>query len=47
MSRSELCHEIEDGVVFSGYEEKGTLVVVMGFEPVRDVTLIRQAYVAP
>ena len=45
MSKHELQHEIEDGVVFWGYEEKGELVGVMGVQPVRDVTLIRHAYV--
>jgi len=45
MSREELQHEIDAGVVFWGYEEKGTLAGVMGLQPVRDVTLIRHAYV--
>jgi GNAT superfamily N-acetyltransferase len=45
MSREKLRHEIEDGVVFSGYEEAGTLAGVMGIQPVKDVTLIRHAYV--
>jgi GNAT superfamily N-acetyltransferase len=31
--------------VFWGYEETGTLIGVMGLQPVRDVTLIRHAYV--
>ena len=46
MSKNELRHEIDDGVAFWGYEESGKLVAVMGFQPVRDVTLIRHAYVA-
>jgi GNAT superfamily N-acetyltransferase len=45
MSSEELQYEIEDGVVFWGYEETGTLVGVMGLQQVRDVTLIRHAYV--
>src|SRR5580658_9103963 len=45
MSREKLQHEIEDGVVFSGYEEAGTLAGVMGIQEVQDVTLIRHAYV--
>src|ERR1700740_793659 len=46
MSKSELRHEIDDGVAFWGYEEGGKLVGVMGFQQVQDVTLIRPAYVA-
>ena len=45
MSREKLQHEIEEGVVFWGYEETGTLVGVMGLQQVQDVTLIRHAYV--
>jgi len=45
MSRSELHHEIDDGVAFWGYEERGELVGVMGIQEVQDVTLIRHAYV--
>jgi N-acetylglutamate synthase-like GNAT family acetyltransferase len=45
MSREKLRHEIDDGVVFWGYEEAGTLAGVMGIQKVRDVTLIRHAYV--
>jgi N-acetylglutamate synthase-like GNAT family acetyltransferase len=45
MSAEKLRHEIDDGVVFWGYEETGTLVGVMGIQKVRDVTLIRHAYV--
>jgi GNAT superfamily N-acetyltransferase len=46
MSKNELRHEIDHGVAFWGYEERGKLVGVMGFQPVQDVTLIRHAYVA-
>jgi N-acetylglutamate synthase-like GNAT family acetyltransferase len=45
MSRSELRHEIEDGIEFWGVEEGGDLVGVMGLQQVQDVTLIRHAYV--
>jgi N-acetylglutamate synthase-like GNAT family acetyltransferase len=45
MSRENLRHEIADGVLFSGYEDVGMLLGVMGIQRVRDVTLIRHAYV--
>ncbi len=45
MSREEMQGEIEDGVVFWGFEDGGKLVGVMGIQKVRDVTLIRHAYV--
>ena len=45
MSREKLQHEIDDGVVFWGCEDAGTLVAVMGIQQVQDVTLIRHAYV--
>jgi GNAT superfamily N-acetyltransferase len=45
MDRDELREEIADGVAFSGYEERGELVGVMGLQDVGDVTLIRHAYV--
>src|SRR5882762_4188546 len=45
MSSEKLQHEIDEGVVFWGYEETGTLVGVMGLQQVQDVTLIRHAYV--
>ena len=46
MSRDELRHEIDDGVVFWAYAQTGKLVGVMGIQSVQDVTLIRHAYVA-
>ena len=46
MPREELAHEIRQGVVFWGLEEFGVLVGVMGLQPVKDVALIRHAYVA-
>jgi N-acetylglutamate synthase-like GNAT family acetyltransferase len=45
MPRQKLQHEIDDGVVFWGYEETGALLGVMGIQQVQDVTLIRHAYV--
>ncbi len=45
MSRDELRHEIGQGVEFWGYEEDGSLAGVMGIQAVREVTLIRHAYV--
>jgi len=47
MSRDELQHEIEAGVDFWGYENEQELVGVMGIQEVKDVTLIRHAYVRP
>src|ERR1039458_1876883 len=45
MSRQKLGHEIDEGVVFWGFEENGMLVGVMDLQQVQDVTLIRHAYV--
>ncbi|ACV64964.1 GCN5-related N-acetyltransferase [Desulfofarcimen acetoxidans DSM 771] len=45
MTKEELQHEIDDGVIFWGYEENGKLIGVMGIQRVKDVTLIRHAYV--
>jgi GNAT superfamily N-acetyltransferase len=47
MPLDELDGEIAAGVVFWGYEEHGSLAGVMGFQAVRDVDLIRHAYVLP
>jgi GNAT superfamily N-acetyltransferase len=47
MPAAELDAEIAAGVVFWGNEADGALVGVMGIQPVRDVTLIRHAYVDP
>jgi GNAT superfamily N-acetyltransferase len=46
MSMTELEGEIAGGVEFSGYELDGALVGVMGIQQVKDVDLIRHAYVA-
>src|SRR4051794_15425107 len=45
MSKTQLQHEIDDGVTFWGYQENEALQGVMGLQPVQDVTLIRHAYV--
>ncbi|MDO7785753.1 GNAT family N-acetyltransferase [Desulforamulus aquiferis] len=45
MSSQELQHEIDEGVIFWGYEVVGQLIGVMGIQNVKDVTLIRHAYV--
>ncbi len=45
MSRDELQHEIDQGVLFWGYEVEGDIVGVMGIQHIQDVTLIRHAYV--
>jgi GNAT superfamily N-acetyltransferase len=45
MSREKLQHEIDDGVMFWGYEDDEVLAGVMGIQQVHDVTLIRHAYV--
>jgi GNAT superfamily N-acetyltransferase len=47
MSLSELDAEISAGVVFWAYESEGEVSGVMGTQPVRDVDLIRHAYVRP
>jgi GNAT superfamily N-acetyltransferase len=47
MDAGELDREIAAGVAFWGYEDDGGLVGVMGIQPVRDVDLIRHAYVRP
>jgi len=47
MPGDELDAEIAAGVEFWGYEDGGTLLGVMGVQPVEDVHLIRHAYVLP
>jgi GNAT superfamily N-acetyltransferase len=47
MPREELNSEIAAGVVFWGYEEDDSLAGVMGIQSIRDVDLIRHAYVLP
>ena len=47
MPAEELEREISAGVRFWGFEADSELVGVMGVQPVRDVDLIRHAYVLP
>ena len=47
MPAEELDSELAAGVVFWGYDEDGELLGIMGIQRVRDVDLIRHAYVAP
>ena len=47
MSATELDDEMAAGVTFWGYESDGELLGVMGIQAVRDVDLIRHAYVVP
>ena len=47
MPGHEFDRECLAGVVFWGYEDRGRLAGVMGLQDVREVNLIRHAYVAP
>ena len=47
MPGDEFDRERAAGVVFWGYEDCGRLAGVMGLQDVRDVKLIRHAYIAP
>ena len=47
MSGDELAREIAAGVAFSACEANGEVVGVMGIQPVRNVELVRHAYVRP
>ena len=47
MPAAELAEAQAAGVAFWGAEDAGRLIGVMGLQPVRDVTLIRHAYVRP
>ena len=47
MTRAELEREIAAGVNFSGWDDAGELIGVMGVQRVKDATLIRHAYVRP
>src|SRR5581483_11557653 len=47
MAREELESELAAGVDFWGWEDAGVIAGVMGLQHVRDVTLIRHAYVRP
>jgi GNAT superfamily N-acetyltransferase len=45
MSLEKLRHEIEESVAFWGFEEDELMLGVMGLQHVKDVTLVRHAYV--
>lgn len=45
MSQEKLRREIDDGVVFWGFEDARVLLSVMGLQQVKYVTLIRHAYI--
>ncbi|MFI5330486.1 MAG: GNAT family N-acetyltransferase [Desulfobaccales bacterium] len=47
MPRAEILAEIASGVDFWAYEAEGSLLGVMGRQPLGEVTLIRHAYVRP
>lgn len=47
MGRDEFDRECAAGVVFWGYEDRDRLAGVMGSQDMREVNLIRHAYVAP
>jgi GNAT superfamily N-acetyltransferase len=47
ISAQELKKEIDDGVKFFGYKENTTILGVMGIQHIKDITLIRHAYVTP
>jgi GNAT superfamily N-acetyltransferase len=47
MSLLELDSEISAGVTFWAYASEGEVIGVMGIQPVRDVDLIRHAYIRP
>jgi GNAT superfamily N-acetyltransferase len=45
MDREELWSQIGQGVKFWGYEQEGKLAGIMGLQAVKDIVLIRHAYV--
>jgi GNAT superfamily N-acetyltransferase len=47
MPAAALAREMAAGVAFWGFEVEGELVGVMGIQPIREVDLIRHAYVLP
>jgi GNAT superfamily N-acetyltransferase len=47
MPAAELRSDIAAGITFVGYEVDGVVAGVMGIQPVRNVDLIRHAYVLP
>src|SRR5690349_6775557 len=47
MPAADLAQEVAAGVDFWGYEDEGALAGIMGLQNVKDVALIRHAYVLP
>jgi GNAT superfamily N-acetyltransferase len=47
MPADQLAQQIAAGVVFWGYDSEGVLAGIMGIQAVKDVDLIRHAYVRP
>ena len=47
MPLAQLDEEIDSGVAFWGYEANGSLIGLMGLQPVSGIDLIRHAYVLP
>jgi hypothetical protein len=47
MTSRELDRDVAAGVSFWGFEELGALLGIMGIQRMRDVDLIRHAYVLP
>ncbi len=45
MSAEELADEIDSGVNFFGLEKRGRIIGVMGIQELKEITLIRHAYV--
>ena len=45
MSEQELVNEFNDGVHMFGYNQNNRLVGVMGIQKLKDITLIRHAYI--
>ena len=45
MTEKELRAEMDDGIQFYAYEQDGAILGVMGIQSVKDVSLIRHAYV--
>jgi GNAT superfamily N-acetyltransferase len=46
MSKEELHREMKS-ITFVGWDERGKIVGIMGFQPLKNVTLTRHAYVLP
>ena len=46
ISIEELRHEMEK-ITFFGWDEEGEIVAVIGYQPVKNVTLVRHVYVLP